>query len=201
MQRSVRGRMKLEPNDLTEYQEMAWCRRSDDPPLSPEAKTTAVVRYASGIVEPLAQYFGALLQTRNTRSIKAPASTAAGSVPNAAGAPAHRRDARNASAEAAGPCVKNTDACTASAIISLKRLARSSTSCVESSSVESLAMKESKRASRPRAAVRVASSAARARGSRARARSTSRHMMLPDPSQIELSGVSRKRRAIGPSST
>src|SRR6185437_14987351 len=201
MQRSVRDRSKLEPDDLTEYQEIVWCRGSDAHPLFLKAKTTVAVRYASGIRAAPTQYFGALLQTRNTRSIKAPASTAAGSVPNAAGAPAHRREARNASADATGPCVKNTDACTASAIISLKRLARSSTSCVESSSVESLAMKESKRASRPRAAVRVASSAARARGSRASARSTSRHMMLPDPSQIELSGVSRKRRAIGPSST
>src|SRR6185312_3646878 len=100
MQRSVRDRLKPEPNDLTEYQEIAWCRRSDSHALSVPAKTKTAVRYASARLRILTQHFGALLQTRNTRSIKAPASTPAGSVPNAAGGPAHRRDARNASADA-----------------------------------------------------------------------------------------------------
>src|SRR6185437_3964583 len=156
MQRSVRDRLKPEPDDLTEYQEIVWCRAPDMHPHSPEPKTTGTVRYASSRLRGRAQVFGAVLQTWNTRPINAPVSTPAGSDPKAAGDPAPSRDARNASVELAGPCVKNTDACIASAIISLKRLARSSTSCVESSSVESLAMKESKRRSRPRATVKAA---------------------------------------------
>ena len=38
-------------------------------------------------------------------------------------------------------------------------------------------------------------------GSRSMARKTSRHMTLPDPSQIELTGASLYIRAIGPVST
>src|SRR5215469_5594211 len=97
----MRDRVMLEPNDLKEYQEIAWCRRLDEPPLSAKPRTGAHVRYATSSMG-----LGGVLclsQTRNTRSISASCFEPAGSVPNAAGGPAHKREARKASADVAGP--------------------------------------------------------------------------------------------------
>jgi hypothetical protein len=53
----------------------------------------------------------------------------------------------------------------------------------------------SKWRSRPRAPDNSWSTASRVAGDFANARSTSRHMMFPDPSQMEFTGISRAIRA------
>lgn len=110
-------------------------------------------------------------------------------VPKACPQSPPSRVAQNASATAAGACRTSRDACSVSAIRSTSRRA---VTCDPSASWSlSPATAASSRASAPRVSDSSSNSACAVAGSRPSARSTSRALTLPEPSQMESSGASR----------
>ena len=97
----------------------------------------------------------------------------------------------------AGRSSRASAAANARAISEAKRRAPASSGAPPLNVESSRAVCRSRLALPPRARASSASSAATAFGSRRAARSTSRHMTLPEPSQIELSGASRYSRGSG----
>lgn len=112
-----------------------------------------------------------------------------GSVPKVCPQSRRRRVAQNASATGSGAKRTSSAPCTAKSMSWVSRRADAYSGALRLSF--SPAIKRSRPAFRPAAGASSAASASGARGDLAMARSTSRHMMLPEPSQMELSGIWR----------
>ena len=96
-----------------------------------------------------------------------------------------------ASATAGGEKRTSSEPWSAFAIRSTIRRARGSMPSGSANSPRVASMKASRRGSAPRASSTSAKKASNVAGDLASARRTSRHWTLPEPSQIEFSGISR----------
>ena len=136
------------------------------------------------------------------RAMIASASTPGGSVPYCRPPSPARREAQNASATAAGAWRTSSEPCRASAIRSTTRRARGS---IDSTSANSSRSAATERVEAGVGAGRLVELVEERReapaGERLSARRTSSAMTLPEPSQIDASGISRYRRGMPDSST
>ena len=128
-------------------------------------------------------------------------SVPAGSVPYSSPPSPASREAQKASATAGGALRTSSEPCRHSAMLSTTRRARVSSVAGSANWPFSSCTRASSRASPPLACSTSSRNTSSERGERVSARSTSRLMTLPEPSQIEASGASRYRRGIPESST
>jgi mannosyltransferase len=141
-----------------------------------------------------------LFYVTSARSTMRAPSTPAGRVPNTRPRASPSRPAQNASATAGGAWRTSSDAWNATARSSTVRRASHSASAAPNRAGRASRCASS-RTSAPRASSHSARKAGRPSGSRDMARRTSRLITFPEPSQMPFSGVSRRSRGMGDSST